>query len=154
MPGAAGYQLSNPSILDLTALLASLSLFSAAKMTAIRTKSVLLTGYLDHLLKTQFEVYDPKPFVLITPLDPAARGAQLSLLFKGNLMLPVFYTLLGQGIVVDERKPDVIRVAPVPLYNTFEEVWEFVQALRSAIDLAIQGGQSMNPVEAGEGMNP
>lgn len=141
MPGAAGYQLSNPSILDLTALRSSLSLFSKATMTAIRAKSVLLTGYLDHLLETQFASYNPKPFAVITPQDPNARGAQLSLLFADGLMLPVFDALRERGIVVDERKPDVIRVAPAPLYNTFEEVWVFVHTLRSAIDLAAEKGQ-------------
>ncbi|KAG0637445.1 pyridoxal phosphate-dependent transferase [Tuber brumale] len=140
MSGAAGYQMSNPSILDLTALLSSLSLYSDATMAAIRTKSVHMTGYLDHLLHSQFESYDPKPFEIITPQNPAARGAQLSLLFRGGLMMQVFDRLQERGIIVDERKPDVIRVAPLPLYNTFEEVWDFVQAFKQVIDAALKGG--------------
>lgn len=140
MPGAAGYQLSNPSILDLTALLSSLSLYSNATMAAIRTKSIRMTGYLDYLLHSQFESYDPKPFEVITPQNPAARGAQLSLLFREGLMMQAFDGLQERGIIVDERKPDVIRVAPLPLYNTFEEVWDFVQALKEVIDVTSNRG--------------
>lgn len=134
IPGAAGYQLSNPSILDLTALLSSLTLFSSATMPALRTKSVLLTGYLEHLLNTQFSGFEPKPFEVLTPFDPNARGAQLSLLFTGGIMMDVYGALLERGVVVDERKPDVIRVAPCPLYNTFVEVWEFVEELKKAVE--------------------
>lgn len=134
IPGAAGYQLSNPSILDLTALLASLALFSTATMPALRTKSVLLTGYLEHLLNSQFSTFSPKPFTILTPFDPNARGAQLSLLFSEGLMMLVFDALLENGVIVDERKPDVIRVAPCPLYNSFSDVWQFVQELRRAVE--------------------
>lgn len=140
IPGAAGYQLSNPSILDLTSLLSSLQLFSAATMPAIRTKSVQLTSYLEHLLHTQFPHADgdkDKVFEILTPSDPSARGAQLSLLFRKGLMMRVFDELLERGVVVDERKPDVIRVAPCPLYNGFEEVWLFVQELKRAVGVVI-----------------
>lgn len=134
IPGAAGYQLSNPSILDLTALLSSLTLFSAATMPALRTKSVLLTGYLEHLLNSQFSTFSPKPFTILTPFDPNARGAQLSLLFSEGLMMLVFDALLKKGVVVDDRKPDVMRVTPCPLYNSFSDVWQFVQELRVAVE--------------------
>lgn len=143
IPGAAGYQLSNPSILDLTALLASLALFSSATMPALRTKSVLLTGYLEHLLNSQFSTFSPKPFTILTPFDPNARGAQLSLLFSEGLMMLVFDALLENGVVVDERKPDVIRVAPCPLYNSFSDVWQFVQELRGAVE----GAQALRAKE-------
>lgn len=103
-------------------------------MPALRTKSVLLTGYLEHLLNTQFSGFEPKPFEVLTPFDPNARGAQLSLLFTGGIMMDVYGVLLERGVVVDERKPDVIRVAPCPLYNTFVEVWEFVEELKKAVE--------------------
>jgi kynureninase len=134
-PGAAGYQVSNPSIMSLTALRASLSVYTETSMTALRTKSVHLTGYLEHLLHSTFpqSKLHPQPFKIITPGDPQQRGAQLSLLFREGLMLPVLEKLEEEGIVVDERKPDVIRVAPLPMYNTFEECWIFVDALKRGI---------------------
>ncbi|KAL7268794.1 Kynureninase (L-kynurenine hydrolase) [Rhizina undulata] len=140
IPGAAGYQLSNPSILDITALYASLEIFSRTSMAALRAKSKMITGYLEHLLHTQFVEFEEKPFIIITPGDPEARGAQLSLLFREGLMLGVYEKLTEEGIVVDERKPDVIRVAPMPLYNTFVEVWEFVEALKRAVEEVLKEG--------------
>ncbi|KAI5782736.1 pyridoxal phosphate-dependent transferase [Geopyxis carbonaria] len=135
-PGAAGYQLSNPSILALTALRASLSVYAETTMTAVRTKSEHITGYLEHLLHTLLTTHSSTaaPFRIITPADPRQRGAQLSLLFREGLMMPVFKKLESEGVVVDERKPDVIRVAPVPLYTRFEDVWVFVDVLRRAIE--------------------
>ncbi|KAI5853063.1 pyridoxal phosphate-dependent transferase [Morchella snyderi] len=147
IPGAAGYQLSNPSILDLTSLLSSLHLFNAATMPAIRTKSVQITSYLEHLLHTQFS--GEPVFEILTPSDSSARGAQLSLLFREGLMMGVFDELLDRGVVVDERKPDVIRVAPCPLYNSFEEVWVFVQELKRAVGMVL--AQAANGTGAREG---
>ncbi|ODQ53013.1 kynureninase [Saitoella complicata NRRL Y-17804] len=133
IPGAAGYQLSNPSVLDVVALLGSLQIFSQTSMTALRAKSQLLTTYLHHLLLTHFPGPSP-PFTIITPTSPSERGAQLSLLFKEGTMQRVFERLERAGCVVDERKPDVIRVAPAPLYNTFREVWRFVWLLKKAVE--------------------
>ena len=104
-------------------------------MTSLRTKSVHLTGYMEHLLLSAFPGADA-PFKIITPGDPQQRGAQLSLLFREGLMLPVFASLEAEGVVVDERKPDVIRVAPVPLYNSYEDCWRFVDALKRAVAVA------------------
>lgn len=141
IPGAAGYQLSNPSILDITALLSSLQLFSAATMPALRTKSLHLTSYLENLLGAAFPAGTPAAaFTILTPSDPSARGAQLSLLFRPGIMLRVLDVLQAHGVVVDERKPDVIRVAPCPLYNTFEEVWKFVQVLKGAVEGVLAAG--------------
>lgn len=134
--------MSNPCILSLTALRASLEVYNETTMEAIRAKSVQLTGYLEHLLRTVFLLCgdggdSPRsrpPFDIITPRDPEQRGAQLSLLFRPGLMMPVFDHLAGQGVVVDERKPDVIRVAPLPLVNSFEDCWRFVRALECALD--------------------
>jgi len=141
-PGAAGYQVSNPNIMSLTALRASLSVFAETSMSSLRTKSVHLTGYLEHLLRTSFpSSCTPHPFKIITPVDPQQRGAQLSLLFREGLMLPVYEVLHDEGIVVDERKPDVIRVAPVPMYNTFEDCWRFVDALKRGLERVGDGSQ-------------
>lgn len=137
-PGAAGYMLSNPSILSLTALRASLEVYASTSMTAIRTKSLHLTGYMEHLL----DGVPDAPWEIITPRDPQQRGAQLSLLFNAGVMLPVLRFLEERGVVVDERKPDVIRVAPLPLYNKYEEVWEFVQILKEAIEHVRKHGET------------
>ena len=127
-PGAAGYQLSNPSVLDMNAVVASLELFNRTTMADIRRRSLALTGYLEDLLLACPE----RPFTIITPSNPAERGAQLSLRLKPGLLDSVLHTLEEHAIVVDERKPDVIRVAPAPLYNTYAEVWEFCQVFLKA----------------------
>ncbi|KAJ5081736.1 Kynureninase [Penicillium alfredii] len=119
-PGAAGFQLSNPSVLDINAVVASLEIFNRAKMQDIRQKSLNLTGYLEHLL-LKYPLDAPsadKPFTIITPSNPAERGAQLSLRLAPGLLDRVLHHLEENGVVVDERKPDVVRVAPAPLYNT------------------------------------
>ncbi|EEH04472.1 kynureninase [Histoplasma capsulatum G186AR] len=134
--GAAGFQLSNPSALDLSAVLASLEIFSAATMPAVRQKSIQLTAYLEHLLLKACPQQEsgPKLFSIITPSNPMWRGAQLSVLLRGDILDGVFSRLLDSGIVVDERKPNVIRVAPAPLYNTFVDVWNFVQIFVKACE--------------------
>lgn len=120
--------------------MASLEIFSEATVSALRKKSIQLTGYLEHLLLADFLDTAPeeKPFVIITPSDPAERGAQLSLRLQSGLMDDVLSALQANGIIVDERKPDVIRVAPAPLYNTFADVWEFVQIFLAACRKAMQ----------------
>ncbi|PYH97266.1 hypothetical protein BO71DRAFT_438922 [Aspergillus ellipticus CBS 707.79] len=128
--GAAGYQLSNPSVLDTVTLIASLEVFNQVGMSAIRQKYVVLTGYLDHLLRhLEFQ-----PFEIMTSPDPSERGAQLSLLFDNKVILDrIMARLKGKGIVV-AQKQDVMRVAPVPLYNTFTEMWRFVDELHCALE--------------------
>ena len=102
-------------------------------MPAIRKKSLELTGYLEQLLLSYpADGSGNRPFSIITPSDPAQRGAQLSLRLAPGLVEGVFSRLQASGIIIDERKPDVIRVAPSPLYNSFCEVWEFVQVLFEA----------------------
>ncbi|EAS33333.2 kynureninase [Coccidioides immitis RS] len=139
-PGAAGFQLSNPSVLDMTAVLSSLDIFDKATMPALRKKSLELTAYLEHLLLNSPEGVRPSddPFSIITPSDPEARGAQLSVLLKPGLLDSVFSHLVDNGVILDERKPDVIRVAPAPLYNTFTDVWDFVQIFFDACRKAAQ----------------
>lgn len=126
MPGADGWQLSNVPILAGASHLAALNLFEEVGMTKLRKKSLLLTGFLNHLLNE----LDPteKHFSIITPNNPKSRGCQLSILMKKNGKR-VFASLISQGIFTDWREPDVIRVAPVPFYNSFEDVYKFSKAL-------------------------
>jgi len=134
-PGAQGFQLSNPSIVDLTCLSASLSVFHQTSMQALRSKSLLLTAYAEHLLQTIAErTFDGSyPFEIITPSDPLRRGAQLSVLLREELMEDVSKCLEGAGIICDKRKPGCIRVAPAPLYNTFGDVWRFMRTFEEAV---------------------
>lgn len=127
LPGAEGWQISNLPILSTAPLLASLPLFDAAGMTALRAKSLLLTGYLESLLRARLT----DELTILTPPDPAERGCQLSVRLRRTAAQAhkAFDALAGAGFTGDWREPDVIRVAPVPLYNTFVEVWEFVAAL-------------------------
>lgn len=130
MPGADGWQLSNGNVLSTAAHLASLSLFEETSMTALRTKSKQLTGYLEFLINDLNKT--EKVFEIITPADENARGCQLSLLtlkYKKDL----FDQLVERGVVGDWREPDVIRLAPVPMYNTFEEQFRFSEILRDSI---------------------
>jgi len=128
IPGAEGWQLSNPSILPAAALRASLELFDEAGMERLRTKSELLTGYLEYLL----DQHRSGKFSIITPRDPAQRGAQLSLRIP-NDGRSVCERLAEQGLFCDWREPDIMRVAPVPLYNSFSDVYTFAETLVAAI---------------------
>ncbi|KAJ5896338.1 uncharacterized protein N7473_005737 [Penicillium subrubescens] len=139
-PGAAGFQLSNPSVLDINAVVASLEIFNRVTMKSIRGKSLRITGYLEHLLlKYPLDAApEDKPFTLITPSNPTERGAQLSLRLQPGLLDHVLHYLEEHGVVIDERKPDVIRVAPAPLYNTYTDVWEFCQIFLQACREAVK----------------
>jgi kynureninase len=125
-PGADGWQLSNPPILSMAPLRASLGLFDEATMPALRARSERLTGYMLDLLST----LPPSRCEVLTPPEPARRGCQVSLRIPDRPR-EVQAALQAAGVVCDFREPDVIRAAPVPLYNTFAEVWSFVQALAS-----------------------
>ena len=128
--GADLWALSNPPILSLAPVIASLSVFAAAGMDRLRAKSILLTGFLDFLLQKEFAQR-------IEPITPAsARGCQLSLVVRDSSLnaRSVFETLEAQNVITDWREPNVIRVAPVPLYNSFEDVFDFVERLRTATD--------------------
>ena len=129
--GAEGWQLSNPPIFAAAPLLASLPMFDAAGMDGLRAKSLKLTGYLQALLQSQLS----DALTIITPGDPEARGCQLSIRLRRSPAdaRAVFDSLARQGVVCDWREPDIIRVAPVPLYNSFLEVWQFVRALQQAL---------------------
>jgi kynureninase len=122
IPGAEGWQLSNPPILPLAALRAAMDIFDEVGMEKLRAKSVLLTGYLEFLL----DQYPDKKFSIITPRDINQRGAQLSIRVKENGRA-LLEKLIAEDIICDWREPDIIRVAPVPLYNTFLDVYRFVE---------------------------
>lgn len=129
MPGADGWQVSNFPVLSGAAHLASLRIFEEAGMKNLRKKSVLLTGFMEYLLKST-EGHSEK-FVIITNSNAGERGCQLSILMKKNGQ-KVFASLTKAGVLADWRDPAVIRVALVPLYNTFEEVFRFVEIFRGA----------------------
>lgn len=143
IPGAAGFQVGNPSALALTAVISSLEVFALTSMPKIRAKSTTLTSYLEQLLLKPPLPHDldetKLPYKLITPKDQAQRGAQLSILLQPGLLDAIMKDLEEAGIIVDERKPDVIRVAPAPLYNTLEEVWDFTTAFTKACARAQAG---------------
>jgi kynureninase len=122
---ADGWQISNPPILSMAPLRASLAIFDeAGGMEALRAKSVRLTGYLEFLI----EQIGSKKFAIMTPADPSARGAQLSIQAHEHPK-QLHEELIAAGVKCDFREPNVIRVAPTPLYNTFHEVWKFAQIL-------------------------
>ena len=124
LPGAEGWQLSNPPILQLASLRASLELFDRATMPALRAKAARITGYLEYLI----DQLPPGSCTIVTPRDPAMRGTQLSLRFSGNYRRALHF-FEERGVVADFREPDIIRVAPVPLYTRYADVHHFVQVL-------------------------
>ena len=132
IPGADGWQLSNFPVLSGAALQASLQVFEKAGIKKLRTKSILLTGYLEFLLLQ----IDPLEnyFKIITSKNPAERGCQLSILMKKNGR-NVFDKVIKAGVIADWREPDVIRIAPVPLYNSFEDVFRFSEIFSTALSI-------------------
>ncbi len=130
IPGIDGWQLSNFPVLAGAPHLASLEIFQEAGMKVLRKKSLLLTGYLEFLLKE----IDPgeNHFTILTPADPKQRGCQLSLFFHRNGKR-IFQALTKAGVIGDWREPNVIRVAPVPLYNSFMDVYSFASVLQKAL---------------------
>ena len=126
--GAEGWQLSNPPIFQLAALRASLEIFDEAGMEALHKKSKLLTGYLEFLLG---DLKDER-IEIITPSNPDDRGCQLSIRVR-NADKSLFHALTERGVSVDWREPDVIRCAPVPLYNSFTDVYSFVDILKDCL---------------------
>jgi len=129
IPGAEGWQLSNPPILSMAAIKASLELFSEVGMPALRKKSIRLTGYLEYLiLELQNEHIS-----IITPKDPEQRGCQLSIQVR-NADKSLHTKLSEANVITDWRTPDVIRCAPVPFYNSFEDVFNMVETLKTVLD--------------------
>lgn len=125
-PSADSWQLSNPSIFSIVPLRASLQIFDSVSLEALREKSVKLTGYLLFLI----DQIKTDQISIITPRDAQFRGAQLSIRVKDRPQ-EFMKKLRQEGIVSDFRQPDVIRVAPTPLYNTYHEVWRFAEILKN-----------------------
>ncbi|WP_405223146.1 kynureninase [Dokdonia sp. Asnod1-B02] len=128
IPTAEGWQLSNPPILSMAAVKASLDIFEEAGMSNIRAKSEKLTGYLEFLVNE----LNNEHIAIITPSDPAQRGCQLSIQVK-NADKSLHKKLTEAGVISDWREPDVIRVAPAPLYNSYQDVFEMVERLKKIL---------------------
>ncbi|HRH48796.1 MAG TPA: kynureninase [Panacibacter sp.] len=127
-PDASGWNLSTSQVFNMVALKASLEFFDSAGIENIRAKSITLTGYLEFILKQ----LNSNLFEIITPKDPEKRGAQLCLYFKEKGRA-VHDELNNNGIVTDYREPGVIRVAPAPLYCSFEDVFKFGEIVEQVL---------------------
>jgi len=129
MPGAEGWQLTNPPILSMAAIKASLDMFNEVGITKLSEKSKKLTGYFEFLLKQLGE----DVIRIITPENPEERGCQLSIqVISSNKTL--HHKLTEAGVISDWREPDVIRCAPVPFYNSFEDVYRMVEKLKEIVN--------------------
>ena len=128
LPGAEGWQLSNPPILSMAAIRASLDTFAEAGFENLRKKSEKLTGFLEFLL----DEMKNDAINVITPRNPGERGCQLSIQVK-NADKNLHTKLTEAGVISDWREPDVIRVAPAPLYNSFEDVFHFSEKLKKVL---------------------
>jgi len=133
MPGAEGWQLSNAPVFSMAAHKAALEIFDEAGMPALTAKSEKLTAYLERIID-EISATQPggKKLEIITPRDKTQRGCQLSVVAHGRGK-ELFKQLLDNGVIVDWREPNVIRMAPVPLYNSFEDVWRFGETLKKAL---------------------
>ncbi|MBT8324846.1 MAG: kynureninase [Winogradskyella sp.] len=128
LPGAEGWQMSNPPILSMAAIKASLDVFTEAGMEKLLAKSRQLTAYLEYLIN---ELNNPK-IKIITPTDASQRGCQLSIQVK-DADKGLHQKLTEAGVISDWREPDVIRCAPVPLYNTYNDAYQLVNRLKSLL---------------------
>jgi kynureninase len=129
MFGAEGWQLSNAQILPMAVHKAALEIFEEAGMENLRAKSEKLSKFAIDLLKQFNEEQTTTKVTILTPQNPQERGCQLSLLFAENGR-EIFQKLRQNGIIADWREPSIIRIAPTPLYNSFEDVWKFYEALK------------------------
>ena len=128
IPGAEAWQLSNPPILSMAAIWASLKIFVEAGMPQLRKKAIQLTGYLEYLVD---EIKDDR-IKIITPREVSQRGSQLSIQVK-EADKKLFEKITKAGVIADWREPDVIRVAPVALYNSYEDVYLFAEILKQEL---------------------
>ena len=126
--GAEGWQLSNPAILSMAAIKASLELFRKVGMNKLRMKSIKLTGYLEYLILKM----NNKNIDIITPKDPNQRGCQLSIKLN-NSNKSLHKNLRLNNVITDWRDPNVIRCAPVPFYNSYQDVYNFVKILKKLL---------------------
>ncbi len=128
IPGAEGWQLSNAPIILMASLMASLDIFDDVGMAKLNEKTTLLTGYLEFLI----DQLANDRIEMITPRTRADRGCQISIRVKGGNK-KLFDDITEEGVIADWRDPDVIRVAPVPIYNSYEDVYQFVEILKNAL---------------------
>lgn len=129
MEGAEGWQLSNVPILGMAAMKASLEVFAEAGMPALREKSEKLTAYLELIIDELAAEFPDADIHMITPRDPAQRGSQISIDIRGRERA-LFDQMIAAGVIADFREPCIIRMAPVPLYNSFEDVYTFGKVMR------------------------
>ena len=132
MTGAEGWQLSNAPILGMAAMKASLEIFAEAGMSALRAKSEKLTGYLEYTVGLLAKEFPDADIRIITANDPDQRGCQISIDVAGRER-KLFDDMIAAGVIVDFREPCVIRMAPVPLYNSFEDVFTFGKVMRELL---------------------
>ena len=139
--GAQSWQVSNPNVIATVSYEAAISVMLDASLPKLRAKSTRLTGYLEALLalicgvvsREDGKNVEKKALIQITPRSVDARGCQLSILFPFNVG-SVNDALIKVGAVCDVRKPDVLRISPTPLYNTFRDVFSFVRLLKKTVD--------------------
>ena len=129
LPGAEGWQLSNPPILSMAAIRASLDIFNEVGIENLTKKSKKLTGYFEFLINE----LNHKDIKIITPSNPNERGCQLSIQVK-NADKKLHQKLMEVGVITDWREPDVIRCAPVPLYSSFKDVYKMVERLKKILN--------------------
>jgi kynureninase len=129
IPTAEGWQLSNAPVLSMAAHLASLEIFNEAGMHQLAEKGKKLSGYLLYIINEINQTTTQKWIDVLTPENETARGCQVSMLMLRDGK-KIFENLLQEGVIADWREPNVIRVAPVPLYNTFEDVFRFGKILQ------------------------
>lgn len=132
MRSAGAWQLSNAPVLTMAAHKAALDIFMEAGLDRLRAKSRLLTGYMEFVIREINREKGGNAIEIITPADEKQRGCQLSLVFPGRGK-ELFRALTGNGVISDWREPNVVRVAPVPLYNSFEDVYRFGSVLRTLL---------------------
>lgn len=130
--GAQGWQLSNAPVLGMAAHRASLDLFNELGMDVLCKKAALLVSYLEFILAEIASKTEDCNFEVITPKDPAERGCQLSVLMHGQGR-DLFDKLTALGVIADWREPNVIRMAPVPMYNSFEDIYRFGKKLEASL---------------------
>ncbi len=136
--GAQCFKMSNPPVFSTVCLLASLEIFNKAKMKVLRNKSIVLTAYLEHLINTFLPLTSSHPTLpctvsILTPPTLASRGCQLSLFFSCPVK-QLHRAVVMRGVIGDIRQPNVIRLSPTPLYNTFTDVWYTIQTFKEEME--------------------
>lgn len=132
LPTADAWQISNPPILAMGPVRTSLEIFDKVGMVELRARSIRLTGYLESLLD---EIIPSRPLTLVTPRDPERRGCQLSVRVSRGSAADLARRLRDKhGVIADSREPDIIRLAPVPLYSTYHDCWRAATALAEEVE--------------------